>query len=155
MKFTVNDIAFDEAVAPSEHLLDLLRRLGFKGVKNGCDNGDCGACAVLVDGRAVTSCDYPAPAAEGRQIVTVEGLSPEGELPPLQAAFLDAGAVQCGFCTPGMLISATELLRRVPDPSEAQIRAAFRGNLCRCTGYVKPVEAVQIAAARMQDVADG
>ena len=155
MKFIINDQTFDEQVGAGESLLGLLRRLGFKGVKNGCDNGDCGACAVLVDGRAVTTCDYPAPAAEGSRIVTVEGLAPEGQLHPLQAAFLDTGAVQCGFCTPGMLISAAELLERDPDPTEADIRAALRGNLCRCTGYVKPVEAVQLAAARMREIDDG
>lgn len=155
MRFTVNDRSFDETVPAGESLLDLLRGLGFKGVKNGCDNGDCGACAVLVNGRAVTACNFPAPAAEGAVIRTVEGLAPEGQLHPLQAAFLDTGAVQCGFCTPGMLISAAELLERDPDPTEADIRAALRGNLCRCTGYVKPVEAVQLAAARMREIDDG
>ncbi|HZJ47768.1 MAG TPA: (2Fe-2S)-binding protein [Acidimicrobiia bacterium] len=155
MKFSVNQRLFDKEVDAGESLLDLLRRLGFKGVKNGCDNGDCGTCAVLVDGRAITSCDYPAPAAEGKRILTVEGLAPDGQLHPLQAAFLDTGAVQCGFCTPGMLISAAELLDRDPDPSEDVIRATLRGNLCRCTGYVKPVEAVQLAAARMREVNDG
>ncbi len=155
MRFTVNDRSFDETVPAGESLLSLLRRLGFKGVKNGCDAGDCGACAVLVNGRAVTACNFPAPAAEGAVIGTVEGLAPEGQLHPLQAAFLDTGAVQCGFCTPGMLISAAELLERDPDPTEADIRAALRGNLCRCTGYVKPVEAVQLAAARMREIDDG
>ncbi|NIA25670.1 MAG: 2Fe-2S iron-sulfur cluster binding domain-containing protein [Gammaproteobacteria bacterium] len=155
MRFTVNDQSFDEPVGAGESLLDLLRRLGFKGVKNGCDNGDCGTCAVLVDGRAITSCDFPAPAAEGTRVLTVEGLAPEGTLHPLQTAFLDTGAVQCGFCTPGMLISAAALLDHTPDPSEADIRAALRGNLCRCTGYVKPIEAVQLAAARMREATDG
>jgi carbon-monoxide dehydrogenase small subunit len=155
VNFTVNGATFDVDVVPSESLLDLLRRLGFKGVKNGCDNGDCGACAVLVDGRAVTSCNYPAPAAEGTSILTIEGLAPEGELHPLQAAFLDTGGVQCGFCTPGMVISAVDLLNRVPDPSDDDIREALRGNLCRCTGYVKPVEAVRVAAARMREATGG
>ncbi len=152
MRFTVNDQVFDIDVDPGASLLDLLRRLGFYGVKNGCDNGDCGACAVLVDARSVTSCDYPARAAEGKRIVTVEGLAPSGSLHPLQAAFLDTGAVQCGFCTPGMLISAVELLEHNPDPSESEVREALRGNLCRCTGYTKPVEAIQLAAARMREV---
>ncbi|GBD84249.1 4-hydroxybenzoyl-CoA reductase subunit gamma [bacterium BMS3Abin02] len=155
MRFTVNDQSFDEQVPAGESLLVLLRRLGFKGVKNGCDNGDCGACAVLVDGRAITSCNYPAPAAEGTRVLTVEGLAPEGMLHPLQTAFLDTGAVQCGFCIPGMLMSAIALLDREPDPSEADVRAALRGNLCRCTGYVKPIEAVQLAAARLREVTDG
>jgi len=155
MNLTVNGAAFDVEVGAAESLLDLLRRLGFKGVKNGCDNGDCGACAVLIDGRAVTSCDYPAPAAADRNILTVEGLGTEGELHPIQAAFLDAGGVQCGFCTPGMMISAYELLSRVSEPSEDEIREALRGNLCRCTGYVKPVEAISIAAARMREATGG
>jgi len=155
VRFTVNDHPFDEQVGAGESLLVLLRRLGFKGVKNGCDNGDCGACAVLVDGQAITSCNYPAPAVEGARVLTVEGLAPKGMLHPLQTAFLDAGAVQCGFCTPGMLMSAAALLDRDPDPSEVDVRAALRGNLCRCTGYVKPVEAVRLAAARMREVTDG
>lgn len=155
MKFIVNDQAFDVVAAAGDSLLDLLRRIGFTGVKNGCDNGDCGACAVLVDGRAITSCDYPARAAEGKKVTTVEGLAPEGRLHPLQAAFLDTGAVQCGFCTPGMLISAVELLDRNPDPDETEIREALRGNLCRCTGYTKPVEAVRLAADRMREVDHG
>jgi len=154
VRFTVNDQPFDEHVGAGESLLVLLRRLGFKGVKNGCDNGDCGACAVLVDGRAITSCNYPAPAADGKRILTVEGLASEGVLHPLQNAFLDTGAVQCGFCTPGMLLSAAALLNSDPHPSEADVRAALRGNLCRCTGYVKPIEAVQLAAARMREVTD-
>lgn len=155
MNLTVNGSAFDIPARASESLLDLLRRLGFKGVKNGCDNGDCGACAVLVDGRAITSCDYPALAAADADILTVEGLETDGALHPLQAAFLDTGGVQCGFCTPGMLISAYELLTRVPDPTDDQIREALRGNLCRCTGYVKPVEAIRVAAARMREGSDG
>jgi len=155
MNLTVNGVAFDVDVEPSETLLHLLRRVGLKGVKNGCDNGDCGACAVLIDGRAVTSCDYPAPAAADTNILTVEGLGTEGELHPIQAAFLDTGGVQCGFCTPGMMISAYELLGRVQEPSDDEIREALRGNLCRCTGYVKPVEAVRIAAARLREAAGG
>ena len=155
MRFTVNDQLFDEPVRAGESLLVLLRRLGFKGVKNGCDSGDCGACAVLVDGRAITSCDYPAPAVEGTRVLTVEGLAPDGTLHPLQTSFLDTGAVQCGFCTPGMLMSAAALLARDPDPTEADVRAALRGNLCRCTGYVKPIEAVQLAAVKMREATDG
>jgi aerobic-type carbon monoxide dehydrogenase small subunit (CoxS/CutS family) len=155
VNLTVNGAAFEIDVSPSESLLDLLRSLGFKGVKNGCDNGDCGACAVLIDGRAITSCDYPAAAANGKDIITVEGLAKDGELHPIQAAFLDTGGVQCGFCTPGMMLAALDLLTRVPDPSDDQIREALRGNLCRCTGYVKPVEAVRTAAARMRKVTHG
>lgn len=155
MIFDINGTSFDVEIAPSESLLDVLRGLGFKGVKNGCDNGDCGACAVLVEGRALTSCDYPAFASEGKAIMTVEGLSPDGQLHPIQAAFLDTGGVQCGFCTPGMIMSAMDLLSRVPDPSDEEIREALRGNLCRCTGYVKPVEAVRVAAARLREGSDG
>lgn len=155
MKLTVNGQDFAFEAVPAESLLDVLRRLGFKGLKNGCDNGDCGACAVLLDGRSVTTCDYPALAADGKRILTVEGLSTDGTLHPLQAAFLDTGAVQCGFCTPGMLMSAAELLEHNPNPSEREIREALRGNLCRCTGYTKPVEAVQLAASRMKEVHDG
>lgn len=154
MRLSINGESSDVTVDPAESLLTLLRRLGYKGVKNGCEAGDCGSCAVLVDGRSVTSCNYPAAAVEGRAVVTVEGLAPDGGLNPLQAAFLDTGAVQCGFCTPGMLVTATELLASNPDPSDDEIKHALRGNLCRCTGYTKPVEAIRVAAARMRESAD-
>ena len=135
-------------IAPGDLLLDVLRREGYFGVKRGCEKGECGACAVLLDGKAVNSCLMFAAQAEGREIVTIEGLAHGGELDPLQEAFLDHGAVQCGFCTPGMVISAKALLARHPHPSEEQVREALAGHLCRCTGYKKPVEAVLAAAGR-------
>ena len=140
---------------PSDTLLTLLRREGYKGVKKGCETGDCGACAVLFDGRAVNSCLLLAAKADGHSVITVEGLEDDGRLSILQEAFLDAGAVQCGYCTPGMLIAATDLLNRNPDPSEEEIREAISGNLCRCTGYVKQVEAIKLAVRRMKGGEEG
>jgi len=137
-------------IEPSDTLLTLLRREGYKGVKKGCEAGDCGACAVLLDGRAVNSCLVLAAKADGRAVTTVEGLEADGRLSALQEAFLDAGAVQCGYCTPGMLIAATALLNRNPNPSEEEIKEAISGNLCRCTGYVKQVEAIKLAVRRME-----
>jgi aerobic-type carbon monoxide dehydrogenase small subunit (CoxS/CutS family) len=131
-----------------ETLLDLLRREGWKSVKLGCDTGDCGTCAVLLDGRAVNACMVLAAAAGGRSIVTVEGLETAGRLHPLQEASLDAGGVQCGFCTPGMIVAAIDLLERNLDPSDQEIREGLAGNLCRCTGYVKQVAAVRMASGK-------
>jgi len=124
-------------------------------VKKGCETGDCGACAVLFDGRAINSCLLLAAKTDGHSVTTVEGLESDGRLSILQEAFLDAGAVQCGYCTPGMLIAATDLLNRNPDPSEDEIREAISGNLCRCTGYVKQVEAIKLAVRRMKGGEDG
>src|SRR3954453_47470 len=137
---------------PGRTLLRVLRDdLGRTGTKEGCDDSECGACMVLVDGRPVNSCSYLALQAAGRRVTTVEGLAgPDGELHPLQRAFLEGGGIQCGFCTPGMLISAASLLARDPDPSEAAIRDGLAGNLCRCTGYQPIVRAVQRAAAEMR-----
>ena len=129
--------------------MDVLRRQGYFGVKRGCEKGECGACTVLVNGRAVNSCLMFAAQAEGAEILTIEGLAEGGKLHPIQEAFLDHGAAQCGFCTPGMALSAKALLDRRPHPTEAEVREALAGNLCRCTGYVKPVEAVLDAASRM------
>lgn len=144
---SVNGADYPISVEPHRSLLWTLRtELGLTGSKEGCDDSECGACMVLIDGRPVNSCSYLALQAEGREITTVEGLSDEGELAPLQRAFLDAGGVQCGFCTPGMLISATALLREHPAPSEDEVRLALSGNLCRCTGYQKIVSAVLSAA---------
>ncbi len=134
----------------NETLFDLLRRIGHVGVKNGCLTGDCGACAIELNGRPILSCCILAAHAQGSEIVTPEGLGRPDALDPLQEAFLDTGAVQCGYCTPGMLIAARHLLRTTPDPSDAEIRDALAGNLCRCTGYVKPVEAVRLAAKRQR-----
>jgi len=136
------------SIAPGELLLDVLRREGYFGVKRGCEKGECGACAVLVDGTPVNSCLMFAAQAEGRQILTIEGVADGGTLHAVQEAFLDHGAVQCGFCTSGMVISAKALLDRRPDPSKDEVREALAGHLCRCTGYLKPVEAVLAAAGK-------
>lgn len=133
-----------------ETLLDLLRRNGYVGVKKGCGTGDCGACAVLLNGRSINSCLVLTAKADGAEILTVEGLASNGSLHPVQEAFLDEGAVQCGYCTPGMVMSAIDLLTRNPNPSEEEIRDAISGNLCRCTGYVKQVRAIQAAAEKMR-----
>ncbi|MBI3089728.1 MAG: (2Fe-2S)-binding protein [Candidatus Tectomicrobia bacterium] len=146
-RLTVNRETQEVLVAPSESLLETLRDgLRLTGTKRGCDTGDCGACTVLVDGAPVVSCLALSLNLEGRSITTVEGLAQNGRLTPLQQAFIDSGAVQCGFCTPGMLMSATALLAEERSPSEAAIRDAIAGNLCRCTGYIKIVEAIQAAA---------
>ena len=130
-----------------ESLLHVLReRLGLPGAKNACEQGECGSCSVYLDGTLVCSCLVLAGQAEGREIVTVEGLAGEGELNRVQEAFLAAGAVQCGFCTPGLIVATDDLLRRNPDPTDAEIREALAGNLCRCTGYEKILDAVRAAA---------
>jgi carbon-monoxide dehydrogenase small subunit len=140
-----------EEVPGHERLLDLLRRrLGLTGTKESCGVGECGACTVLVDGRAVNACLTAAWQVAGREVTTIEGLAPEGRLHPLQEAFLEAGAVQCGFCTPGMILAASDLLAREPDPSRETIRQALAGNLCRCTGYQHIVLAVRRAARRLR-----
>ncbi|RLE40376.1 (2Fe-2S)-binding protein [Candidatus Acetothermia bacterium] len=150
IEMILNGVRRGFEIEPGDTLLELLRREGYKGVKKGCETGDCGACAVLLDGRAVNSCLVLAAKADGRTVTTVEGLEADGRLSVLQEAFLDAGAVQCGYCTPGMLIAATDLLNRNPHPSEEEIREAISGNLCRCTGYVKQVEAIELAVRRME-----
>ena len=143
----VNGIAYAARIAPHRTLVTVLRtELGLTGTKEGCDDCECGACMVLVDGRPVNSCSYLAVQADGRAITTVEGLGDEDALHPLQQGILEAGGVQCGFCTPGMLISAEALLRRNPDPTEDEVRLALGGNLCRCTGYQKIARAVLAAA---------
>ena len=137
--------------SPSQTLLDALRdELGMTGTKEGCGSGDCGACSVRVDGRLVCSCLVLAPEAEGKTIETVEGLATKGKLHPVQQQFLEHAALQCGFCTPGFLVAAKDLLERNPNPTETEIRFALAGNLCRCTGYDKIVRAVQAAAAQMR-----
>jgi carbon-monoxide dehydrogenase small subunit len=146
---TVNGRQHHVALAPNVTLLQALRDLGYTDVKNGCEKGDCGACAVLVDGRAVNSCLVLAWQAEGAEIVTDAGLGTMDDPHPLQEAFADAGAAQCGYCTPGMIISAAALLERNPHPTEDEIRETISGNLCRCTGYAQIVKAVQMAAERM------
>ena len=130
-----------------ESLLHVLReRLALPGSKNACEQGECGSCSVYLDGELVCSCLVLGGQAEGREITTVEGLAPEGELSPVQEAFLAAGAVQCGFCTPGLIVATDDLLKRNPDPTDAEIREALAGNLCRCTGYEKILDAVRAAA---------
>ena len=132
----VNGDTYPVEIEPDRSLLSVLRtEIGLTGSKEGCDDSECGACMVLLDGKPVNSCSYLALQAEGREVTTVEGLAGDGDLHPLQAAFLEEGGVQCGFCTPGMLISATALLERNPKPTEEEVRIALSGNLCRCTGY--------------------
>lgn len=147
VSLTVNGSRESVQVASNETLLALLRdRLGLTGAKNGCSAGECGACTVLVDGEPVNACLMLAVEADGAEIVTVEGLANDSQLDPLQQALIDHGGVQCGFCTPGVLISARALLNRNPHPSEDDIKNALRGNLCRCTGYVRIIDAVKAAA---------
>ena len=134
-------------VWPGESLLYVLReRLGLPGAKNACEQGECGSCSVYLDGQLVCSCLVLGGQAEGREVTTVEGLAPEGELSAVQEAFLAAGAVQCGFCTPGLIVATDDLLGRNPEPTDAEIREALAGNLCRCTGYEKILDAVRMAA---------
>jgi carbon-monoxide dehydrogenase small subunit len=137
----------DDAIQPTDSLLQLLReRFGLTGAKNACEQGECGSCAVLLDGVLVCSCLVLAGQAGGRQVTTIEGLSEDGTAAALQRAFVEAGAVQCGFCTPGLVMAAHDLLRRVADPDDDEIREALAGNLCRCTGYQKIIDAVHLAA---------
>lgn len=144
----VNGVTRRWSIAPGDLLLDVLRREGYFGVKRGCEKGECGACTILLNGKPVNSCLVFAAQVEDCEILTIEGLARDGELNLLQEAFLDHGAVQCGFCTPGMILAAKALLDRQPDPTEQQVRDALAGNYCRCTGYRKPVEAVLAAAQR-------
>ena len=151
LRFYVNHQPVELSVEPHLTLLEVLRdKLYLIGAKEGCSTGDCGACTVLVDGKPVTSCLMLAVEAEGQHVFTVEGLSPDGELHPLQSAFVRESGLQCGFCTPGMLMSSKALLDENPDPSDQEIRAALAGNLCRCTGYDPVVRAVKSAAQEMR-----
>lgn len=147
LTMTLNGEEVTIGVGPDALLVDVLRdQLELTGTKEACGEGECGACTVLLDGEPVTSCLVPALKAQGREVMTVEGLASGGELHPLQKAFIEHGAVQCGYCTPGMLMSAKALLDRNPHPTEGEIRQAISGNLCRCTGYVKIVEAIKAAS---------
>jgi carbon-monoxide dehydrogenase small subunit len=151
LTLTVNGERRPVVFATHHTLLEVLREeCGLTGTKHGCELGECGTCTVLVDGRPVLSCLVLAAECEGRAIDTVEGLQRGNALHPLQAAFADLGAAQCGYCTPGILMAAKALLDRAPEPGDGEIREALAGNLCRCTGYHKIVEAVQIAAARLR-----
>jgi aerobic carbon-monoxide dehydrogenase small subunit len=150
VSFTVNGaVETVDDVWEGESLLYVLReRMGLPGSKNACEQGECGSCTVYLDGAPVCACLVAAGQAEGRQVRTVEGLAEGDRLAPIQEAFVEAGAVQCGFCTPGLLVQAHDLIERRPDPSDAEIREALAGNLCRCTGYEKILDAVRLAARR-------
>ena len=147
IQVTVNGEAKRWSLAPGDLLLDVLRREGFWGVKKGCETGECGACTVLLDGTPINSCLMFAAQAEGRKLTTIEGVARRDVLDAVQEAFLDHGAVQCGYCTPAMVLVTEALLARSPHPSEAEVREMLSGVFCRCTGYKKPVEAVLAAAA--------
>jgi carbon-monoxide dehydrogenase small subunit len=145
--FTVNGERRETEVWEGESLLFALReRLGLPGSKNACEQGECGSCSVLLDGTLVCACLVLAAQAEGHDVVTVEGLGHDGDLHPVQEAFTETGAVQCGFCTPGLIVATADLLTRNPSPSDDEIREALSGNLCRCTGYAKIFDAVRLAA---------
>ena len=148
----INGKDYSLDVKPNEILLNVLRdRLGLMGTKYGCGIGECGACTVLLEGRAILSCQTLAFTADGKKITTIEGLEQDGELHPLQQAFIDEGAVQCGYCTPGMILSAKALLDVQPDPSNQEIKQAIRGNLCRCTGYTNIVRAIKTASVTIKN----
>ena len=150
ISFRLNGQALEILVRPNQTLIQVLREdLGLTGTKHGCGVGDCGSCTVLLDGRPVNSCLVLAAQAAGREVTTIEGLADGDRLHPLQESFVEKGAIQCGFCTPGMILSAKALLDRKKRPREEDVREAISGNLCRCTGYQKIVEAVQDAARKM------
>lgn len=150
LKLHVNQRTYNLEVYPSQNLRDVLREeLGLTGTKEGCSTGNCGACTVIMDGMSVKSCLVLALQADGKEILTVEGLSTNGQLHPLQESFIDKQAVQCGYCTPGMLMSAKALLDQNPHPTEEEVRDSLHGNICRCTGYVKIVEAVLDASEKI------
>jgi carbon-monoxide dehydrogenase small subunit len=149
IKLQINGEEHETDVWEGECLLFALReRLGLPGSKNACEQGECGSCSVLMDGELVCSCLVLAAQAEGHAIVTVEGLAKDGQLHPVQQAFAETGAVQCGFCTPGLIVATADLLAHNPDPNDDEIREALSGNLCRCTGYAKIFDAVRLAASR-------
>jgi carbon-monoxide dehydrogenase small subunit len=150
IQLDVNGDGYDVAVDPYESLNSALRELlGLTGTKRGCDTGGCGACTVILDGRAVYSCMYPVRRAVGRTVLTIEGLAAANGLHPLQETFIEAGGIQCGYCTPGIILAALAILGAKPEATEDEVREELAGNLCRCTGYVKVVEAVMSAARRM------
>jgi carbon-monoxide dehydrogenase small subunit len=149
IQFTVNQSQRDIDVPPMSRLLDVLRTdLGLTGTKEGCGEGECGACSVILDGEVINSCLVPVCQVQGSRILTVEGLGKDGRLDPLQQAFLECGGAQCGICTPGMLVAARALLDRNSSPDREEIKEAIAGNLCRCTGYIKIVDAIEMAAKR-------
>ena len=151
ISFTLNGEMAEVAFAPHKTLLEVLREdLNLTGTKHGCELGECGTCTILVDGRSILSCLMLGLDAEGRDVMTVEGMADGAQLHPLQETFADTGAAQCGYCSPGFLLAAKELLDKKPKPSRDEIREALSGNLCRCTGYIKIYEAVELAAGRMR-----
>ncbi|HLG17471.1 MAG TPA: (2Fe-2S)-binding protein [Blastocatellia bacterium] len=151
IRLTLNGEAAEVAFAPHKTLLEVLREdLGLTGTKHGCELGECGTCTVLVDGRPILSCLALGLDMEGREVVTIEGMAANGILHPLQETFADLGAAQCGYCSPGFLLTAKEMLEKNPSPTREEIKEALAGNLCRCTGYIKIYEAVELAAARMR-----
>lgn len=150
VSLTINTDQYDLLIEPRKTLLAVLRdTIGLTGTKEGCSTGDCGACTVIVDGKSVTSCLMLAVSANGKEITTIEGLSNNGSLHPLQQAFIDKGGYQCGFCTPGFIMASKAFLDENPDASEAEVRHALGGNICRCTGYTKIIEAVMSATEAM------
>lgn len=153
IKVTVNGILYELSVQPWETLLDVIREhLGLTGTKEGCGLGECGACTIIMDGKTVNSCLVLAVEADDRVITTIEGLANGDELHPIQEAFVKCGGLQCGFCTPGMIMSTKALLEENPNPSEEEIRKGIAGNFCRCTGYTKIIESVKVAAKNMRRV---
>ena len=151
ISFTLNGETTEVAFAPHKTLLEVLREdLSLTGTKHGCELGECGTCTVLVDGRSILSCLMLGLDAEGREVTSIEGMAEGGQLHPLQDTFADLGAAQCGYCSPGFLLAAKELIDKSPRPSRDEIKEALAGNLCRCTGYIKIYEAVELAAARMR-----
>jgi carbon-monoxide dehydrogenase small subunit len=151
ISFTLNGEAAEVAFAPHKTLLEVLREdLALTGTKHGCELGECGTCTVLVNGRSILSCLMLGLDAEGCEVTTIEGMAENGKLHPLQDTFADLGAAQCGYCSPGFLLAAKELIEKSPKPSRDEIKEALSGNLCRCTGYIKIYEAVELAAARMR-----
>ena len=151
-RLNINNKEYELDLKGNETLLEVLRdQLGLTGTKSGCDDSECGACTVLMDGKTVLSCSTLACDAEGAIITTIEGLADGDKLHPIQKAFIDAGAVQCGFCTPGMIMSSKALLDKNTDPSEEEIKKALDGNLCRCAGYLKIMEAVRLAARKIKN----
>jgi carbon-monoxide dehydrogenase small subunit len=154
-QLVVNNRTYLIHAKPNATLLSVLRdQLDLTGAKCGCGTGDCGACTVLMDGKAVRSCIVPVKKADGHAILTIEGLARGNKLHPLQRAFVECGAIQCGFCTPGMILTAKALLNQNPNPTEEEIRTAISGNLCRCTGYARIVEAIQYAAELLREEAE-
>lgn len=156
IELRVNDENYGVEIEPRRTLLEVLRdNLGLTGAKKACDRGDCGACTVIIEGKPVASCLTLAIEAQGKEILTIEGLAKDGIVHPLQQAFVEHGAIQCGFCTPGMIMAAKALLDEIPKPSEAEVRRGIAGNLCRCTGYAKIVEAILAVSQKLLSASKG